>query len=461
MTDAWKLLDQKLTVPSDMRTAEWSMLPQWLRERSFYMAGVTRAEILQEFRNEAGRIARGETSIPQSEKNLEQFLDRVGYEPAPGDEGTIRDLRSMSRMRVALRTNVQLLQGWQQKERGLRPGPATAFPAWELVRYEPRTNEREWYQRWSDAGGVPVGGRLVALKDDPIWQRIGSRELFPDALGVDYPPFAWGSGMGWKAIGYTECVTLGLISEDWKAPAPTPVSSPNASLRSTPAVTERELRDALAERMRGLAQWNGDVFEFTDPNGTRPMPAETLAEVWDRGMPEDFEDLPGGGLFQKDALLRWLGDHSAFRDAAATLAWHDLQRLASRLVSASMPASLYRGITLPAMQLDAFLRANAKQYTTRLNYPLESWTSSQAAAIQYGRTGGNGWSVLLEVKAPQAAADFSHFARHYASQVKKQPTPPLQTESEWVYLSGKRFRVAKITRDTQTRTVRMELEEAR
>lgn len=458
LSDARNLMDGKLSIPSELRTAEWAMLPQWLRERAFYMAGVSEAEILQKFRDQAAKIAQGEASVEESRKQLEQFLTGIGYAPKPGQEGTIKDLTSLRRIQVSLRTNVDLLQGWGQKERGKKTGAMTAFPAWELIRVMPRNTPRNnpaWDARFVLCGGVIREGRMIAMKDSPVWLELGN---FSDGLGVDYPPFAWGSGMGWKAIGFREAKSLGVIPDGWKPPASKPVSSSNETLQCTPQVTERTLRDDLARRMKGLAEWKGDKFIFTDPNGTRPMTGEKLAEIWGRGMPPAFSDLPGGGLMQMDAAIRWLGDHEEFRDANGTNAWDDLLRLAGRLISSPVER-LWRGMAMPTEKLDEFLRDFAKTYTTRASFPLESWTDSAAAAAAYARTGGKGWSVILDVVNPAGAADFSALSRAFSKQVSKQPSPPLATESEWVYPTGRGFKVIKITKDTASRTVHLTLEE--
>ena len=68
LTDARKLAAGKLTIPSELRTEEWAALPQWLRERAFYMAAVAQAETLAAFRSEVEQIAQGKTSIPQAER---------------------------------------------------------------------------------------------------------------------------------------------------------------------------------------------------------------------------------------------------------------------------------------------------------------------------------------------------------------------------------------------------------
>lgn len=297
--------------------------------------------------------------------------------------------------------------------------------------------------------------KKIALKDSLVWQELGN---FEDGLHVDYPPFAWGSGMGWQSVPFREAKRLGVIPEGWMPPPRVPVSSPNSTLESTPKISDRALRDELARRMKGLAEWQADKFVFTDPNGTRPMTGEKLVETWNKGMPESFHDLPGNGLMQKDAVVRWLGDHEEFREENDKNAWEDLLRLAGRIASRPVER-LWRGLTMSADKLDEFLRLNETTYATRAQFPLESWTDSAAAATTYARTGGKGWSVIVTVENPRLAADFSPLARAFSSKVSKQPSPPLVTESEWVYTTGRKFKVLRITRDSATRSVRMEVEE--
>lgn len=447
-------MDGKLSIPSDMRTAEWRMLPQWLRERSFYMAGVHQTEILDEFRTEVEKLAQGASSIPESERRLSEMLAGVGYKPLAGQEGTIKDLRSWRRMRVSLRTNTELLQGWAQKQRGIKRGAIMAFPAWELIRLMPRNLPRDWQVRFTLSGGTIRDGRMIAMKDSPVWQELSN---FADGLGVDYPPFAFGSGMGWRAVSFREADRLGVIPKNWLPPARQPLPSPNETLEMTPRISDRALRADLAARMKGLAEWQGDKFLFSDPNGTRPMTPEQLLSTWQRGMPDIFHDLPGEGLMQQESLLRWLGDHEEFKKANDTNAWEDLIRLSNRTISQPV-TDLWRGIGMSNEKAAKFLQSIEKSYSPRPEFPLESWTSSNAA-VNYSASGGRGWSLILHVKNPSAATDFSAFARTLAAKVQKQPSPPLATESEWVYAPDRRFKTLNIHKDAQTRTVRVELEE--
>ena len=80
-----------------------------------------------------------------------------------------------------------------------------AFPAQELIRVESRRMPRDWQARWIAAGGeLSTGGRMDALKTDPIWTDIS-------VFGVPWPPFDWGSGMGLRDVSRKEAVMHGLI----------------------------------------------------------------------------------------------------------------------------------------------------------------------------------------------------------------------------------------------------------
>lgn len=476
LTDARKLLDGKISVPGELRTAEWEIATQWERERAFYMAGVVHAETLEEFRKEVAAIVQGETSIPQAEKRLAAFLGKTGYAPLPGQEGTIKDLRSWRRMRVALRTNVELLQGWGQKERGMTRGAIMAFPAWELVRIMPRTVPRNWggetptkrdpVSRFILAGGMIREGRMIAMKDSIVWQELGN---FSDGLGVDYPPFAWGSGMGWKVIGFREAQALGVIPEGWMPPPRKPLSSPNATLESTPAITEPAMREALANRFQGMAEWQGKKLVFTDPNGTRPLPAEKIVEIWDKGMPATFHRERDGrddlGLIQRHALKLWTEDHDSFtrevdsktgldmKPAPGRLdLFDDLWRLFNRLDPMPAAQPVFRGMSWnqrqgkkPWQGFRSFLAdlEAGGEYLPNPNKPADSWSLAESGARKYAKA--QRFQVILICQKSRTAKDISSLVRSVKDEIKQPDVSrPLVTDAEVIFSQGARFKVLKV-----------------
>lgn len=337
ITDPNQLLAGAAIVPSEMRSAEWGRVDQITRERSFWMAGVAQAEIVQEMRDIVGMAARGEEGEFALRKRWEAFLDKTGYQPIPGQEGTIKDLRSLRRFNVALRTNLAVMAGWARKMNGLQPGALTAQPAYELVRIKGAAVPRDWPARWVQAGGVlTADGRMIAPKLSPLWPALGSRQLFPDALGVDYPPFAYSSGMDWKLVGAREVVRLGIMTrEEIAAQAAlgrVPADSPGESLQARVQVTDADLRERLVADLGGLAEWDEQApgtLIFTDPNGTRPGTPEQVARWIHAPMPARLGD---GVNFQAQALAGFAEDPEGFRGRTDADAWEDLARVIGRVV---------------------------------------------------------------------------------------------------------------------------------
>ncbi len=102
----------------------------------------------------------------------------------------------------------------------------------------------------------------------------------------------------------------------------------------------------------------------------------------------------------------------------------------------------------------------ANGYAPKTDKPVESWSSSPAAAARFAETTGRGWSVIVEAPRPDPKKfkDISPLVREFAGEIAKQSNPPVTTESEWLLASGP-MKVRRIRRDNETRTVRIELQE--
>jgi hypothetical protein len=95
---------------------------------------------------------------------------------------------------------------WEQE---MTPVCMDQFPAWELVPIYSFIEPVNWAERWEEAGGPRFHPtRLIALKSDPVWAVLGSKECFGDALGNPFPPFAEGSAWGWRQVPREECTAL-------------------------------------------------------------------------------------------------------------------------------------------------------------------------------------------------------------------------------------------------------------
>jgi hypothetical protein len=130
------------------------------------------------------------------------------------------------------------------------------WPAQELVRVIDSEHPRDWATRWAEAGGEFSGGRMIALKNDPIWEKISR-------FGTPYPPFDFNSGMDVADVDRDEAVALGLIDRDEQVEPQ--IEDFNARLEASlpdadPATMEglRDIfGDQVAESREGKVTWQG------------------------------------------------------------------------------------------------------------------------------------------------------------------------------------------------------------
>ena len=159
-------------------------------------------------RDKVREYSEGETDISKIRMKIREDLQRLHYTPKPGEQDTIHDLLSQARLDVIIKTNVAQARGYMQYAEGMSPGAFAAFPAQEFTRIAHRRNQRQdWPQRWKAAGGNTYGGRMIALKDDPVWERLS-------VFGNPFPPFDWGSGMGVLDVDSKTAIQLRLISDE-------------------------------------------------------------------------------------------------------------------------------------------------------------------------------------------------------------------------------------------------------
>lgn len=155
-------------------------------------------------------VADGRLSASEFRRDMRALLAKMGH---PEGDGGLKDLYSEKRLDVLLDTNVRQARGYVQHLEATTRGALMAFPAQELVRVQEREQPRDWKERWARAGGRFYGGRMIALKTDPIWANIS-------AFGTPWPPFDFNSGMGVEDIDFDAAVELGVIAEDAEIQVP-------------------------------------------------------------------------------------------------------------------------------------------------------------------------------------------------------------------------------------------------
>lgn len=215
----------RAVMPTNMSSAELRELNNEILQRSLFSARTTLETYLQEAKRRIESLVDGTVDPATVRLELKQTLAALGYEAAPEDKGTIKDLSSDKRLDLVIKTNTEVAQGYGHFRQGQDEAVLDQWPAQELFRAEEREEERPWLDRWRLAGestGSKIGDgwmvtpelRMVALKNHPIWQALGSAELFDDALGNPYPPFAFSSGMDVRDVDREEAMELGLIDRD-------------------------------------------------------------------------------------------------------------------------------------------------------------------------------------------------------------------------------------------------------
>lgn len=332
----------KTVLPTDLRTRELARLPAWVKEQASFMAGVTQATLAEAFRDAAARVAAGELSEQEALRDIRRALQETGYQPGDGQEGTIKDVSTLRRQMVSLRTAVELARGWAREQEQRKAG--AAFPAQELFRAAGRKKARPWASRvWPAAVAQRNAARpdLPPLKDevfiapvgDPVW-------LLLSDFGVTYDPLKYGTGMRRRPVGFRKAQELGILPP--RRPAE-PVRSPGERLE-VPAAdwTPAQRADAL-RRLPGLAEFSpdGTALRFTDPNGTRPYPPPALARLIARPNGD------GSDNYQLTALREWEalgGDENALAELRTRYAGRDLlddfNRLTWRLEQADPSRSI-------------------------------------------------------------------------------------------------------------------------
>lgn len=295
----------KAVLPTELRTREFARLPLWIKEQSFFMAGVIEAELAGAFQRASQAILDGKMGEAEATRIIREGLEKSGYKPEPGQEGTIKDLTSVHRQLINLRTNVALANGWASDAKQRQK--STLYPAYELVRGRNANEPRLWMQKlWPEAvaasGSKARPDIMAALLDDPIW-------IYLSDFGVPYAPLKWGSGMAQVPVIKSKAREMGLLPPKGQ-PQPPPAKPPE-SLNSTLEVAADQIppkqRNEMLEKLDGTAVFVKDKLVFTDPNGSRPWPVPVLANLLPR------PNVDGTENYQKRALREWrnLGGDSA------------------------------------------------------------------------------------------------------------------------------------------------------
>lgn len=199
----------KTLLPTTLSSVSLARVDADIRERALFSAKVTNARFLQAIKKSVSQILGEGKSFQEAKSEIQKVAKSIGYDPA--NPGSIEDIGSDARINLIISTQVAMAQGyghWMQHQSDVA---RRMWPAFEFYRAEDRKEPRNWPERWAEQGGQffdgasdYAEGRMVALKNDPIWENIS-------AFGNPYPPFDYNSGMGIRPIDRKEAEALGLI----------------------------------------------------------------------------------------------------------------------------------------------------------------------------------------------------------------------------------------------------------
>jgi hypothetical protein len=258
-TEALDFFQTKTPLLTTGNTAQLQKLSSDIKRRALFSATVANAELLSEIGAIVNDILAGHLDQATGRARVKLLLDRQGYAPEAGKEGGLQDLSGDRRLNLILETNAQTAQGFGWFTQGNDPDVLHAWPAQELYRaLEPKGKERDWPDRWDQCGGTFYGERMIALKSDPIWDKLGDPDRFADGLGNPWPPFAFNSGMDVRDVPRREAIALNLIDADTSI-FPKQVGL-NDALEATVETRDKVLRGLM--EAQGIGRFVGDVFQF-------------------------------------------------------------------------------------------------------------------------------------------------------------------------------------------------------
>lgn len=215
LAEAVAKLDARTPIGAALRSDQWAEVPLALRERAQFSAHVESVRLLAAIQEKLRtrlalareQVAHGEALVDRSSfiADIRAIAETEGVRTTDAaGAGTVRDIRSSARLGLIFDQQTRQAAGFADWKSGQDGDVLDAFPAQELIRVEARQVPRDWPSRWLAAGGRFFGGRMIALKSDPVWERISR-------FGTPWPPFDYASGMGVRDVDRAEAEALGLL----------------------------------------------------------------------------------------------------------------------------------------------------------------------------------------------------------------------------------------------------------
>ena len=215
-----KALLRRKAFPASFNSADWQSVGPAIRQRSFFSANVESAKVLNRFRNmlldwQAGATEdvvspSGIPSRAYKVSGLADFREKSGQlliseglaEPSDFKDNSIKNIASMSRLKLIFNTNTQQAQEFAAYEmRVTDPVRINMFPAARFVRspgaIEPRLRH------------VEAQGQVRRYDDFIFWLRQNAADI--GGFQVPWGPWGFNSFMTTDPVRRAEAEQLGLV----------------------------------------------------------------------------------------------------------------------------------------------------------------------------------------------------------------------------------------------------------
>ena len=203
--DASTLRARKID-PSGFTTAQRALIDARVNDACFFSSKVSDAKLLEKMRTYIAEAAEGKRFRNRADfiREMRAYFGRSRTK----DSGKLTDITSSRRLGLIFDFQQERLSAEIFLAQGEDQDHAWAFPCLELIRVSQRMVPRPWRDRWKEAGGKLYDGRMIALRNDPIWRKISR-------FGSPVPPFDFNSGMGLEEVNRFEAEGLGVeLPED-------------------------------------------------------------------------------------------------------------------------------------------------------------------------------------------------------------------------------------------------------
>jgi hypothetical protein len=186
--EAIDFLAGKVNLP----TKRWDDLRHAAHVRAFTVAGVTREDMLADFRAAIEKARRDGTGFKEFQKDFNAIVERTGWKYY--SRGETEEERRAWRARIVYTTNMRTSYMAGRYAQLTDPDVLKYRPYWQYV-HSGALHPRKLHLSWNG---------LVLRADDPAWRYM-------------YPPNGWGCGCDVEALSKRELTALGKSGPD---PAP-------------------------------------------------------------------------------------------------------------------------------------------------------------------------------------------------------------------------------------------------